>query len=311
VNKKDFMKELKTLLWELPEDEKQDALKYYLDYFEDAGVENEESVLREIGSPVKVAAQIKEDFFAQNPGASRNRKNIKANETKYSYGTNVGAETVNEVVLAKPVVNGANEKNVFNGQTANNTADNKANNTANNKANNAENINYGYGSTNAGSFEKTAENGYKPNGKKTVRKWWSDQTGLAKVLLIVFSVLVIIPIGVPTAGGVGITVISLGFAIVATIFAIFVGIISVIFGLVVTGVVLAVSGIFLIVVGIGTLIPQVAVGFVWIGIGLLLVVLGVIITVASWKLIVITFKGCIAIFRGLWNGIFRRRKAVA
>ena len=55
----EFMKELGGLLAGVPEEEKEEALQYYSDYFADAGKENESQVLSELGSPQKVAALIK------------------------------------------------------------------------------------------------------------------------------------------------------------------------------------------------------------------------------------------------------------
>jgi uncharacterized membrane protein len=54
------MKELATLLSGLPEGEKNEALKYYEDYFEDAGQGMEDQVMNELGTPQKVAKIIKE-----------------------------------------------------------------------------------------------------------------------------------------------------------------------------------------------------------------------------------------------------------
>ena len=54
-----FMRELENLLADIPETERREALEFYENYFDDAGSENEASVIRELGSPQKVAAIIK------------------------------------------------------------------------------------------------------------------------------------------------------------------------------------------------------------------------------------------------------------
>lgn len=61
MNKEEFMKELEYLLQDIPEEEKEDALEYYRDYLEEAG-EEEEQVLREFGSPERIAAMIRADI---------------------------------------------------------------------------------------------------------------------------------------------------------------------------------------------------------------------------------------------------------
>lgn len=61
MNRIEFMEELSGLLQDIPEEDRMDALKYYNDYFDDAGAENEKNVIDELESPEKVAAKIKAD----------------------------------------------------------------------------------------------------------------------------------------------------------------------------------------------------------------------------------------------------------
>lgn len=63
MNRMEFMAELERLLADMPEDERQAAVQYYADYFADAGEENEAEVIRELGSPEKVAESIKADYY--------------------------------------------------------------------------------------------------------------------------------------------------------------------------------------------------------------------------------------------------------
>lgn len=55
----EFMNELRALLQDVSAEEREEAMQYYNDYFDDAGVENEESIIRELGSPMRVAQTIK------------------------------------------------------------------------------------------------------------------------------------------------------------------------------------------------------------------------------------------------------------
>lgn len=59
MNRDMFMAKLRELLSDLSEAERDEALSYYEEYFEDAGAENEESVIASLGTPEKVAATIK------------------------------------------------------------------------------------------------------------------------------------------------------------------------------------------------------------------------------------------------------------
>jgi len=62
MNRVEFIRELEYLLQDIPEEEKSDALAYYHDYLEEAGEEHEEDVIREFGSPERVAAIIRADL---------------------------------------------------------------------------------------------------------------------------------------------------------------------------------------------------------------------------------------------------------
>lgn len=57
-----FMNELRERLKNIPYDEFNSAINFYEEYFEEAGAENEQSVIRELGSPQQVAAKIIGDF---------------------------------------------------------------------------------------------------------------------------------------------------------------------------------------------------------------------------------------------------------
>jgi uncharacterized membrane protein len=56
------MRKLEYLLKDIPESERADALAYYNNYFDEAGVENEEQVIQELGSPEAVAQNILADM---------------------------------------------------------------------------------------------------------------------------------------------------------------------------------------------------------------------------------------------------------
>ena len=62
MNREEFMAKLKALLGDIPAEEREEALQYYEDYFDDAGADNEAEVIRELESPQRVAAMIKNDL---------------------------------------------------------------------------------------------------------------------------------------------------------------------------------------------------------------------------------------------------------
>ncbi len=59
MTKYEFLGDLSRLLSDLPQEERDEAMQYYEDYFADAGRENEQSIIQELESPEKVAAKIR------------------------------------------------------------------------------------------------------------------------------------------------------------------------------------------------------------------------------------------------------------
>lgn len=66
MKKEEFLKELERLLCGISEEERVDAVAFYRSYFEDAGEENEASILAELESPQKVAESILKDLGAES-----------------------------------------------------------------------------------------------------------------------------------------------------------------------------------------------------------------------------------------------------
>lgn len=77
MNRVEFMQQMERLLMDIPENDRLDAIAYYNDYFDEAGVENEAQVIRELGSPEKVATTIKMDLNASG--------NTEAEYTEHGY----------------------------------------------------------------------------------------------------------------------------------------------------------------------------------------------------------------------------------
>lgn len=72
MNKEKFLNELETLLTGISEEEKSDALAFYRSYFEDAGEENEASIIAELESPSKVAESIRKNLGLDKNGGYYN-----------------------------------------------------------------------------------------------------------------------------------------------------------------------------------------------------------------------------------------------
>lgn len=79
MNRQEFFRRLEDLLYAMPENERMDALAYYNDYFDEAGVENEQRVIQELGSPEAVAQIILENYY----GTQRNTWNQTQTDSTY------------------------------------------------------------------------------------------------------------------------------------------------------------------------------------------------------------------------------------
>ena len=71
MNRSEFMFALAQLLADLPFEERSEALKFYNNYFDDAGPENEQHIIEELKSPEAVAASI----WAGVDGSAGNEQN--------------------------------------------------------------------------------------------------------------------------------------------------------------------------------------------------------------------------------------------
>lgn len=78
MDRAEYMKELAYLLQDVSDGEREEALQYYEDYFDDAGPDKEEQVIRELGRPEKVAAIIRE-------GARNGYESLDAEYTENGY----------------------------------------------------------------------------------------------------------------------------------------------------------------------------------------------------------------------------------
>lgn len=85
MNRIEFMTRLAALLQDVPVAERRDAMKYYNDYFDDAGAENEQEVISELESPEKVAATIKADLGIQAGESQRQEYDGYAEYTENGY----------------------------------------------------------------------------------------------------------------------------------------------------------------------------------------------------------------------------------
>lgn len=90
MNRQEFMKRLEYLLRGIPVSEREDALAYYNDYFDEAGVENEYQVIQELGSPEAVAEKILADVQQENAHQTYSSPEPEVYEDAYRQQTTQG-----------------------------------------------------------------------------------------------------------------------------------------------------------------------------------------------------------------------------
>ena len=105
MNRIQFMLELAALLQDISVEERTEAMKYYNDYFDEAGEENEAEIIRELGSPAKVAAEIKAGLGGK-AGEEGEFRETGYTDTRFEHREAVGtarmADRVRRAVTASP-----------------------------------------------------------------------------------------------------------------------------------------------------------------------------------------------------------------
>ena len=123
MTKLEFMKELESLLPDIPLEERDEALQYYNGYFDDAGEDHEDEIMKELGSPKRVATIIKEDLIS----------NATDRESRGYFTENGYQDTIyNEYEIV-----GATKKESYNTNQANNANTKQENTNYSNQTNNS------------------------------------------------------------------------------------------------------------------------------------------------------------------------------
>ena len=298
MNREEYLKRLSFLLKDLPEEEIEDAIAYYEDYFEDAGPENEQAILKELGSPQELANQIKattQDDIEYGQGSSFHRsaaypefyaqkeQSDSQNENNSAFKqTNDGFQQGHQQAGSNFNSNGYRQAgNGFNNNSYQQAGNGFSNNNNYKQAGNGFNNN-GYRQTGNGfnnnSYQQAA-NGYNSH---------YQQQSTRKVAWIVLFALLAITIGLPC--------LSVLFGILLTIFSVIVSIVLALFGtgggLMIGGIASFFGSFFMTAAsGTGAVLFTMGIGLVLFAIGALIIWIGVLFCIrflpalfqASWK----------------------------
>lgn len=309
MNKKLFLDELHRLLSDLPPEERNQAIKYYEDYFEDAGPENEQAILKELGSPQELANQIKattQDDIEYGQGSSFHRS--AAYPEFYAQKEQSDSQNENNSAF-KQTKDGFQQGHQQAGNAFNNNGyrqtDNGFNNNSYQQAGNGFNNNSyqqagnGFSSNNykqaGNAFNnngyRQAGNGVNNNSYQQAATGYNShyqQQSARKAVWIVLFALLAITIGLPC--------LSVLFGILLTIFSVIISIVLALFGtgggLMIGGIASFFGSFFMTTTsGIGAILFAMGIGLVLFAIGALILWVGVLFCIrflpalfqATWK----------------------------
>ena len=265
MSRAEFMRRLAELLADVSPAEREEAIQYYNDYFDDAGVENEQSVITSLGSPEQLAKTIKAGLFDGGNAGEFTEKGFSGYEQRQS----------NEVL---------NPEQVHNAQDAQFTQNDQFGQQQYNQQQ--------YSGQQSAQQQWQANNAYTEqtqSGKKREKQPMSGGTIVLIVLLCILASPFILGIG---GGALGIII-----GILGALFGIVVG-----FGA--AGVGLMIAGVCLFVYGVTLLFGTPLGGLCVIGAAMICIAIGLvffwIVVMLCAALIPAVIKGIVKIFQSIF-----------
>ncbi len=269
----EFMRQLEKLLSDISPNEREEALQYYNDYFNDAGMENEQEVIKALGSPEQVAKIVKDGL-----GDGGSQGEFTEN------GFSSSAVRQNELVRKE----GTFGKNAETSETKD-------------EASKEGDASYEYRySQDADSFRQSDDSfGQSGGGSRQAEKEKKSMPAWA-VVLIVFACI----IGSPVILGLSCGALGLIIGVITAVFA-------TVFGVGLTAVVLFIVAVSLVIAGLSVIIPHPFAGIGLLGGGFICAALGILFMLLTillvTKVVPAIFQGIAAIY----NSIFGKKKGAA
>lgn len=110
MNRADFMNQLESLLQGVASSEREEAIQYYNDYFDDAGAENEQAVIEALGNPARVAENIRRDLLDSGYGKKPAGKAKASDRALMEYGQDGQEFEADEMQSANDAIAGPGQK---------------------------------------------------------------------------------------------------------------------------------------------------------------------------------------------------------
>jgi len=120
MNKNEYLDRLSRLLADISYEEHEEALSYYREYIEDAGIENEQHIIDELGTPEHLAQEIREGLFKKGEPSKHQGEPIKAPELS----ANDNSGTYNDAYHYNNHYNENGNNNSYNNYNNNNSSNN-------------------------------------------------------------------------------------------------------------------------------------------------------------------------------------------
>ncbi len=279
MSRREFMEELKKLLSGISDEERDEALKYYEDYFEEAGSGNEEQVIQELGSPQKVAAMIKADL---EEGSEKSGEFTEWGYTDERFEEKETPATKEQADSETEDKTGAREESHSRGYSYGGSENSRG---------------YSYGGNETGKGYTHKGNGTDVSGSGEKAPWTSRTLKIVLTMLIIIAAFPgLLPVLISILAVVAVLILA-----AASSFAV----------LVIASAALALAGICVTVIGSVSLIADFPTAMMTMGIGILLFVIGIILTAASVKLCLVMYPAMYRAVVNICRRIVHRKKRTA
>ena len=271
----EFMRQLEKLLSDISPNEREEALQYYNDYFNDAGMENEQEVIKALGSPEQVAKIVKDGLgdggnqgeFTENGFLNSAVRQNELMKKEAASGRDAGAAQEGEAVKEDGSTFGQNTDTFGDGYSQSSDDTRKGYDS--------------FGQSNTGSGETEKE-------KKDLPVW--------AIVLIVFACILGSPV-----------ILGLACGALGLIIGVFTAVLATVFGIGLAAVICFIVAVALAIAGFGILIPHPFEGIGLFGGGFICGALGILFMLLTVLLVTKVLPAICQGIASIYNSIFRKK----
>ena len=271
----EFMRQLEKLLSDISPNEREEALQYYNDYFNDAGMENEQEVIKALGSPEQVAKIVKDGLgdggnqgeFTENGFLNSAVRQNELMKKEAASGREAGTVQEEEAVKEDGSTFGQNTDTFGYGYSQSSDDTRKGYDS--------------FGQSNTGSGEPEKE-------KKDLPVW--------AIVLIVFACILGSPV-----------ILGLACGALGLIIGVFTAVLATVFGIGLAAVICFIVAVALAIAGFGILIPHPFEGIGLLGGGFICGAFGILVMLLTVLLVTKVLPAICQGIASIYNSIFRKK----